>query len=78
MDFIYVTDDGETYDDLDDFCQGCFMFGGEIYMDMNMSDDEIFAGLENIYKNHPDEDIKKIALNSCILKIMQEIKEKYC
>jgi len=77
MDAIYVDDD-DTYDDLDDYSRGSFMYEGEIYMRLGASDKEISRGLQSLYDNHPDVDVRMKAVYTSIVMLMKKIHKKHC
>ena len=77
MDVFYVDED-DTYDDLSDYSKGSFIYGGEIYMRINSSDDEIISGLQRLHDNHPEEEIKMKAIHTAIIHLMKKIHKKHC
>lgn len=77
MDAIYVDDD-DTYDDLDDYSKGSFMYEGEIYMRIGASDNEIYKGLQSLYDNHPEVDVRVKAVHTSIVMLMRKIHKKHC
>ncbi len=76
MDVFY--DDNGTYDELDDYCKGSFLYEGEIYMKLNATDEEIESGLYSIYQQHPDEHVKLKALYSLLIFLTDKINNKHC
>lgn len=78
MEFTYIYDDEDSADDLDDYCNGCFMFGGEIFFKVNATDREIMRGLQTIYENHPEPRVKMLALKDAVISLNNKIYKNYC
>jgi len=72
----YVDDD--TFDELDYYSKGSFLYEGQIYMRVGASEKEIIKGLKSIFNKHPDDDVKLKAVYEIVVMLMEKIHKKYC
>lgn len=70
--------DSNKFRDLGRFSKGSFVYDGEIYMNVGISDADIIKGLNQISNTHPDDIIKIKALQSLVVIITDKIIKKHC
>lgn len=70
--------DINKFRDLGRFSKGSFVYDGEIYINVGISDADIIKGLIQIANTHPDDMIKIKALQSLVVIITDKIIKKHC
>lgn len=70
--------DSNKFRDLGRFSKGSFVYDGEIYMNVGISDSDMIKGLNQIANIHPDDMIRIKALQSLVVIITDKIIKKHC
>lgn len=70
--------DKHGFYDLSKYSKGSFFYAGEIYMNLDSSEDENVISFNLMYMLHPNDKIKLKALENLVVIITDKILRKHC